>query len=168
MIHHISNTFVSKSIHLSDDNYHNLITNHIPTATTTADATATTSDSSITIDNNTKNPIGKRPIRVYNNFGLRIRQVPYNNNNNDDVDVDAVVDKHRHKHRYQFDLYNFVSFFNTDGDNHDADSVRVDGVNKKQHSIGFYLMHYISAKLFLQQLYQRIHTTFDTITHIEL
>jgi len=97
-----------------------------------------------------------RPIRVYNSFGLRIRLITPDDN------ADSFI------HKYQFDLYNFGSLFNTDDDNNDIESIRIDGSNKKQHSIGFYLLHYISTKVFLQQLAVRIQSTFDNIKHIEL
>lgn len=136
VIHDISNRFVSKSINISDDNYHNLITSNVEQ------------------HNN-------RPLRVYSCFGMRIRLVK--SINEAAVVVDSI------KHKYQIDLYNFGSLFNNDDDNDDSiESIRSDGSNKKKHSIGFYLLHYINSKVFMQTLAVRIQSTFDNINHVEL
>ena len=65
-------------------------------------------------------------------------------------------------------VYNFVSLFNNDVDNDDIKSVRSDGYNKKKYSIGFYLLHYINLKVFMQTLAVRIQSTFDNVKHVEL
>ena len=130
-IHDVSNRFVSKSMYISEDNYHNLI-------------------------NSNTDQLNNRPLRVYSCFGMRIRLVKSN---------EAVNSL---KHKYQFDLYNFGSLFNNDVDNDDIETVRSDGSNKKKHSIGFYLLHYINSKVFMQTLAVRIQSTFDNVKHVEL
>ena len=72
------------------------------------------------------------------------------------------------KHKCQFELYNFSSLFNKDNDNDDIESVRSDGSNQKKYSIGFYLLHYINSKVFMQTLAVRIQSTFDNVKHGEL
>lgn len=130
-IHDVSNRFVSKSMYISEDNYHNLIISNT-------------------------DQLNNRPLRVYSCFGMRIRLVKSNEA------VDSV------KHKYQFDLYNFGSLFINDDDNDDIESVRSDGSNKKKHSIGFYLLHYINSKVFMQTLAVRVQSTFDNVKHVEL
>ena len=65
-------------------------------------------------------------------------------------------------------VYNFGSLFNNDVDNDDIESVGSDGSNKKKYSIGFYLLHYINSKVFMQTLAVRIQSTFDNAKHVEL
>ena len=52
-IHDVSNRFVSKSMYISEDNYHNLI-------------------------NSNTDQLNNRPLRVYSCFGMRIRLVKSN------------------------------------------------------------------------------------------
>ena len=61
-----------------------------------------------------------------------------------------------------------VNGYDNDVDNDDIESVESDGSNKKKHSIGFYPLHYINSKVFMQTLVVRIQSTFDNVKHVEL